>query len=112
MKQTFRTVWLFSTSFEINMIQFSASMSRRIVSTYLTGNIINIFNIFNNADQTAPLDIEDRSEELLTSALFCHKEPAQDMDAPHTSFLCMKDTYFACLEGGSLWQKRAGIATP
>ena len=39
------------------MIQFTASMSRRLVSTYLTGNIIDIFN---NAEQIGPLDVEDQ----------------------------------------------------
>ena len=34
------------------MIQFSASMSSRFVSTYLTGNIIDIFNILDNIEQT------------------------------------------------------------
>ena len=41
----------FILSSEINMIQFSASMSSRLVSTYLTGNIINILNISNTGEE-------------------------------------------------------------
>ena len=44
--------------------------------------------------QTGPLDVEDMSEELLTPALFCHKEPAQGMQNA-------SDMPFA----GSLWHK-------
>ena len=43
------------------------------------------------------LDVEEKTEELLTPALLCHKEPARASKAPYL---------------GSLWHKRAGVAIP